>query len=118
MTLPSGRTYTPLNAKFPMSWPARECNWCGDEEMTWAYPLGPVIFPRVDPNSGDEIEVPHHAQLWYCCARCKTYIDRGLLDELADLLGKPRGYWNPLAEARLKKHSSGAGFPWRRRVAV
>lgn len=106
------RIYTPLVAKFPMSWPPRGCNWCGDAEMVWAYPMGHVNFPRVDPNDGTEVEVPHHPQQWYACSRCKPYIDGGRMDELADLLNRPQGYWDRLMEARLK---NSAGFPWRNR---
>lgn len=39
------RKYHPLIAKFPMSWPPRGCNWCSDDEMVWAYPVGHVTFP-------------------------------------------------------------------------
>jgi hypothetical protein len=118
MDLSRGRVYTPLIAKFPMSWPPSGCNWCGSEEMAWAYPLGHVTFPRMDPNTGEEAEVPHHPQLWYTCARCKEYIEADQMNELADLLGKPHGYWDRLTEARLKEHTNGAGFPWRRRPAA
>ncbi|QDN94917.1 hypothetical protein FNV58_00895 (plasmid) [Streptomyces sp. RLB1-9] len=103
------RKYHPLIAKFPMSWPPRGCNWCSDDEMVWAYPVGHVTFPRVNPADGIEIEVPHHAQQWYACARCKRYIEANQLEDLADRLGRPHGYWDRLMEARLK---GSKGFPW------
>ena len=107
---PAGRPYTPLVAKFPMSWPPRGCNWCSDEDIVWAFPFGHVAsFPRVNPADGVEVEVPHHAQQWYSCARCRPYIDENRMAELAEILGRPRGYWDRLMDARLKSK----GFPWR-----
>lgn len=110
--------YTPLNAPYLMSWPARGCNWCGSPEMVWAYPLGEVVFPRLNPEDDVEVEIKHCAQMWYACSRCKPYIDNGQLDELADLLGLPHGYFDRLTQARLTDHSSGKGFPWRTRYAA
>jgi hypothetical protein len=112
---PVGGVYTPLIAKYPMSWPPRGCNWCGADEMVWAYPIGHVNFPRVNPADGIEIEVPNHAQQWYACSRCKPYLDEDRMDELAELLGRPQGYWDRLMNARLKNSN---GFPWRARPAL
>jgi hypothetical protein len=103
--------YHPLVANFPMSWPPRGCNWCGADEMVWSYPVGHVNFPRENPADGEIIDMPHHAQQWFACARCKEHIDSDRLDELADLLGKPRGYWDRLMAARLKAK----GYRWSRR---
>jgi hypothetical protein len=116
MSAPGSHTaYNPLVAKYPMSWPPRGCNWCGDEEMIWAYPVGHVNFPRVNPADGEELTIGNHAQQWYACARCKTHIDEGRLDELAEILGKPQGYWDPLIEAKLQRAGTTWGMSWTRR---
>lgn len=109
--MPSGYSdYNPLVAKFPMSWPPDRCNWCQEGEIVWAYPLGQVKFSRRIPPDGVETVIPHHTQQWFACARCKEFIDKDRLTELAELLGKPSLYFMPLKEARLKSD----GFPWRR----
>lgn len=106
MSLPE--EYTPLTAPYPMSWPPRDCCWCGDKDMVWAYPIGEVAFWRTVKEGEPQQEIRHASQPWYACARCKTHIDAGSLDSLAEELGRPRGYWDRLRAARLRS----PGYPW------
>lgn len=101
--------YTPLDSPYPMGWPPRGCNWCGDDEMVWAYPLGEVTFWRQVSPDEEPKEVRHTAQPWFACARCKSFLDECRWDELADEVGRPRGYWSRLQSARLPSR----GYPWR-----
>ncbi len=100
--------YTPLDAPYPMSWPARECGWCGDGDLAWAYPLGDVTFWRVLAEGGEAEEIPHVSQPWFACARCKSFLDGDRWDELADEVGVPRGHWERLRVAK----STARGYPW------
>jgi hypothetical protein len=91
-----------------MSWPpSSECNWCGLNEVVWAYPVGKLTFWRRLPD-GQMKEIDHHAQPWYACGRCKKYVDRQEWRELAGALGKAAGYFDRLRAAML--HSS--GYEW------
>lgn len=103
--------YTPLDSPEPMSWPPRGCCWCPAPEMDWAYPIGDVVHWRTVQPGQPQQEIKHTAQPWYACARCKSYIDRGDMDGLADEVKRPRGYWDRLMRARLNSN----GYPWRPR---
>jgi hypothetical protein len=67
-----------------------------------------VTFFRVVTPGRPAVEIEHGSQPWFACSRCKPYIDRDLLEDLAELLGKPLGYWDRLQAARL--HSD--GYRW------
>ncbi|WP_158721131.1 hypothetical protein [Streptomyces sp. NRRL S-241] len=99
---------TPLNAPYPMSWAPTCCDWCQAEEIAWAYPVGEVSFPRTINAAGDVATVKHHAQPWFACARCDSYLKKDEWDELAILLGWLPDYWHPVRDARL--NSSGYAY--------
>lgn len=99
--------YTPLDSPYEMSWPARECNTCGNPEISWAYPVREVSFPRQITAGGDVQTIRHAAQPWFACSRCWPLVDAGDWDQLAAETGKPQGYFAALAAA--KSH----GTPYR-----
>lgn len=107
--------YTPANSRYPMSWAPSGCNWCGAPEMVWAYPVGEVTFPRQVSQDGRTTEITHESQPWFACTTCKTFVDSGRWDELADVVGKPRGFWSKLRAARLPSRGYAWGVPRSRR---
>ncbi|MCX4792542.1 hypothetical protein OG369_42975 [Streptomyces sp. NBC_01221] len=92
--------YTPLHSPYEMSWPALHCNTCGDPEMSWAYPVREVDFPRQITADGDVQTIHHAAQPWFACSRCWPLVEAGDWARLATELGKPQGYFAALAAAK------------------
>lgn len=107
--------YTPLNSRYPMSWAPDGCDWCGDAELAWAYPVGEVTFPRRVSADGKVTDVSHEAQPWFACGRCKSYLDADRWDELADVVGRPHGFWSQVRAARLHSRGYAWGIPRSRR---
>lgn len=102
--------YTPLDSRYDMSWPARDCNTCGDPEIVWAYPVGEVDFPRQVSESGDVRTIHHVAQPWFACTRCRPMVEADEWDRLASEVNKPVGYFGRLAAAKM----DAPGYRWAR----
>ncbi|MFB7555334.1 hypothetical protein [Streptomyces brevispora] len=100
--------YTPVQSPYEMTWPALNCNTCGDAEIAWAYPVRQVDFPRQISADGEVQTIHHAAQPWFACSRCWALISAGEWDRLATETGKPDGYFRRLADAK----ASGITYRW------
>lgn len=104
-------TYTPVNSLYPMSWSPRGCDWCDNPDIVWAYSAGQVVFLRQLEPGKPKVLVPHVAQPWFVCARCKAFVGPGRWQELAEELGLAQvpEHWRAWQHARMPM----PGYAWK-----